>query len=258
MFLIIRHMRVTILQHDITWANPSENIRHIDELISRLPETDLIVLPEMFSTGFVMEPENIAEGSESLSLRYMKSTAAARGCAIAGSVATETDGRYVNRFYFVTPVGQVVFYDKHHLFTYSGEDKHYVAGSQRVVTTYRGVRIRLLVCYDLRFPMWCRNTGDYDLALFVASWPQSRVDAWDTLLRARAIENQCYVAGVNRIGSDPACHYCGSSAIIDPYGHVIATCPHNVESSATADIDMDKLTSFRDKFPVLKDADKIF
>lgn len=251
-------MRLTILQHDITWANPSDNISHIDGLISQMPETDLIVLPEMFSTGFVTEPGNIAEDTGGLSLRYMKDKAARRGCAIAGSVAMKTGGGYANRFYFVTPDGQVAFYDKHHLFTYSGEDKHYTAGGQRVVTTYRGVRIRLLVCYDLRFPAWCRNTGDYDLALFVASWPQSRVDAWDTLLKARAIENQCYVAGVNRVGTDPTCQYCGSSAIINPYGQVIASCGRGAEGSASAYIDMDMLTAFREKFPVLKDADDIF
>lgn len=251
-------MKISLLQCDIVWQNPEANLRRIDETINRLPQTDLIVLPEMFSTGFVLDPRDIAEPTEGPSLQYMITKAADRRCAIAGSLATEADGRYVNRFYFVKPDGHVVFYDKHHLFSYSGEDKHYVAGTQRVVTTFRGVRIRLLVCYDLRFPLWCRNTGDYDLALFVASWPQSRIDTWDTLLKARAIENQCYVAGVNRIGTDPMSYYCGSSAIIGPCGEVVAGCGRDVESATTADIYIDKLMAFRDKFPVLKDADKIF
>lgn len=185
----------------------------------------------------------------------MKRKAAERNCAIAGSVAVCENGNYYNRFYFVHPDGAVQHYDKKHLFTFGGEHKRFTAGTERVVVNFRGVRILLEVCYDLRFPVWARNLGDYDMILYVASWPTPRVDAWSALLRARAIENQCYVAGVNRMGVDPACEYSGGSAIIDPYGKTIAECPWSRESAVSADIDMEALQTFRKKFPVLDDAD---
>lgn len=247
-------MKITLLQRDIAWADPEENRRRCERAIKALGPADLIVLPEMFSTGFATSPAGIAEKEPCQSLRWMQEIAQERGCAVAGSVALETEGRFVNRFYFVKPDTTFVFYDKHHLFTYSGEDKSYTAGQERVIVEHCGVRIRLLVCYDLRFPVWCRNNG-YDLALFVASWPTSRVDAWTTLLKARAIENQCYVVGVNRTGKDPACAYCGCSMAADPYGKVIADCGRDAECAAEAEIDMEKLAAFRKKFPVLNDAD---
>lgn len=216
---------------------------------------DLFVLPEMFSTGFCTKPEGVAESADSETLHWMQRKAVERNCAVAGSVAVQENGKYYNRFYFVHPDGSVQHYDKKHLFTYGGEDKRFTAGTQRVVVNYRGVRILLEVCYDLRFPVWSRNLGDYDMILYVASWPTPRVDAWSALLRARAIENQCYVAGVNRMGTDPACEYSGGSAIIDPYGKTMAECPWSCESEVTAEIDMEKLAAFREKFPVLNDAD---
>ena len=147
------------------------------------------------------------------------------------------------------------YYDKHHLFTYGGEHNHYTAGDKRVVVEWRGVRILLEICYDLRFPIWSRNRGDYDMIIYVASWPTPRVEAWKALLVARAIENQCYVAGVNRVGDDPNCTYCGGSSIIDPYGRHLAICADSCECEASAEIDMEALEAFREKFPVLKDAD---
>lgn len=252
-------MQITILQRDVVWAAPAENVRRTETAIARLPQTDLIVLPEMFSTGFVTEPEGIAESDDSVTLEWMRRMARQRGCAVAGSVAVESkvDGvaRYYNRFYFVKPDGSEVHYDKHHLFTYGGEHQHYTAGRERVVVAWRGVRFLLMVCYDLRFPLWSRNREDYDCALYVASWPTPRVAAWSALLRARAIENQCYVVGVNRVGTDPACEYSGASAIIDPYGRELAACAMNEECDASAAIDMDTLRLFRQKFPVLKDRD---
>lgn len=248
-------MKIAILQRDIEWCDVRANVHRADAAVDRLEGVDVVVLPEMFSTGFVMKPEGVAEVDGGESLDWMRRKARERDCALAGSVAVRTDGRYVNRFYFVTPEGGVSYYDKHHLFAYGGEDRSYSCGDEQVVVTFRGVRIRLLVCYDLRFPVWCRNRGDYDLALFVASWPSSRVDAWDALLRARAIENQCYVAGVNRVGRDPACLYCGSSAVVDPYGKVAAYCGRDAECAAVAEIDMEGLRAFRAKFPVLGDAD---
>lgn len=252
-------MNITIIQHDIAWAKPAENRAHLSEVIDTTEPTDLIVLPEMFSTGFATEPKGIAE-SDGRSLAWMKGAAAARGCAVAGSVATVEDGDYFNRFYFVHPSGEVAWYDKRHLFTYGGEHRHFTAGQEAVMVEYRGARIRLFVCYDLRFPVWSRNSGEepYDIALYVASWPTSRIEAWDTLLKARAIENQCYVVGVNRIGTDPACTYCGSSAIINPYGQVAASCGRGVAAAITTEIDIDALKAFREKFPVLNDADRYY
>lgn len=248
-------MRVTILQRNIEWANPALNIQRADKAISRNAGADLYVLPEMFSTGFCTQPEGIAESSESDTLRWMQRKAAEMDAAIAGSVAIEQEGRYYNRFYFVKPDGSVTHYDKKHLFTYGGEHLRFTAGEDRVVVEWRGVRILLEVCYDLRFPIWARNRGDYDMILYVASWPTPRVAAWSALLVARAIENQCYVAGVNRVGTDPACDYCGGSVVIDPYGRHIATCDDGVECEATAEVDMAALEAFREKFPVLRDAD---
>ena len=248
-------MNVTILQRDIEWANPSLNVLRAEEAIDRNAGADLYVLPEMFSTGFCTQPEGIAESCDSDTLKWMKRKAAEIDAAIAGSVAVEQEGKYYNRFYFVKPDGSVTYYDKKHLFTYGGEHLRFTAGDERVVVEWRGVRILLEVCYDLRFPIWARNRGDYDMILYVASWPTPRVAAWSSLLVARAIENQCYVAGVNRVGTDPACEYCGGSVIIDPYGRTIASCADNTECEATAEVDMVALEAFREKFPVLKVAD---
>ena len=222
------------------------------------PDTDLLVLPEMFSTGFATEPEGIAERCEEgrfASLDWMRERASRYGFAIAGSIAVEENGRYYNRFTFVKPDGESAFYNKHHLFTYGKEDKHFTAGAEHLLIDYRGVRIMPLICYDLRFPLWSRNHGEYDLLIYVASWPTSRVEAWRTLLKARAIENQCYVVGVNRVGEDPSCSYCGGSAVIDPYGRVMAECRDGQEELLSVEIDLEVLKEFRKKFPVLGDAD---
>ena len=248
-------MKVTILQRDIIWADPSKNIQRANEAIGNNPGSDIYVLPEMFSTGFCTNPEGIAESNNSDSLKWMKQKAAEINAAIAGSVAINESNCYYNRFYFVRPDGNVTYYDKKHLFTYGGEHLRFTAGEERVVVEFRGVRFLLEVCYDLRFPVWSRNRGDYDMILYVASWPTPRVEAWSALLVARAIENQCYVAGVNRVGADPSCEYCGGSVIIDPYGKCIASCADWQECEATADVDMESLRAFCEKFPVLNDAD---
>ncbi len=248
-------MRVTILQRDIKWGDPKTNIERASEAIDRNAGADLYVLPEMFSTGFCTSPEGIAEGIDSDTLQWMIRKSAQTNAAIAGSVAVTDGVRYFNRFYFVKPSGEVVWYDKKHLFTYGGEHLRFTAGAERIVVEWRGVRFLLEVCYDLRFPIWSRNRGDYDMILYVASWPTPRVAAWSALLVARAIENQCYVAGVNRVGEDPSCNYCGGSALIDPYGKTIASCADNCECEASAEINMEELEAFRQKFPVLNDAD---
>jgi len=252
-------MKITILQNDIVWADPKANTAKIDAILAAQPKSDVYLLPEMFTTGFATQPENIAEPLETSSLSWMKEKAKALDAAIAGSIAicTEENGQkvYRNRFFFVKPDGDVVFYDKHHLFTYGGEHKRYTRGEERVVVEFRGFRFLLQVCYDLRFPVFSRNKGDYDAALYVASWPETRVEAWKILLRARAIENQCFVVGLNRVGTDPYCKYSGGSAIIDPYGNVIAAPEDNKEMCVTAELDMDMLKQFREKFPVLNDRD---
>lgn len=249
-------MKVTLLQRDIVWANPHENTKRIDQTLQGVGETDLIVLPEMFSTGFVTEPEGLAETNPPVSLEWMKATARNHDCAVAGSIAVEDGGHFYNRFYFVRPDGSADHYDKRHLFTYGGEQRHFTPGRQRVVVNWRGVRILLQVCYDLRFPTFSRNQSDYDLALYVASWPTSRLHAWSTLLHARAIENQCFVAGVDRTGDDPACSYSGGTMLIDPYGNTLAEAEYNREDVISADIDMEALRDFRERFPVLNDRDQ--
>lgn len=248
-------MKITLLQRDIVWANPTANIARINERIDALPGSDLYVLPEMFSTGFCTSPQGIAEPAASESLAWMKQKAAQCNAALAGSIAIEEKGHYYNRFYFVYPDGTVKSYDKHHLFTYGGEHLNYTAGQERVVVVWKGVRILLQICYDLRFPVFARNRNDYDLILYVASWPTPRVAVWNTLLHARAIENQCYVAGVNRVGSDPNCQYSGGTFLIDPYGKDVAVSPTDVESEISGKIDVEALQAFRTKFPVLNDAD---
>lgn len=248
-------MKIALLQSDIEWAMPCRNRFGAEAMIASAPGCDLYVLPEMFSTGFCTSPEGVAEPEPCDSLKWMKDSAEMFSAAIAGSVAVEENGRFFNRFYFVTPDGNAVHYDKRHLFTYGGEHLKFTAGKERKIVEYKGVRILLQVCYDLRFPVWSRNRGDYDMALYVASWPETRADAWRQLLKARAIENQCFVAGVNRIGTDPSNSYCGGTMLIDPYGKVIAECADGMESVAVAEISMEELAAFRQKFPVLDDAD---
>lgn len=249
-------MKVVLLQFNISWADPAANRARVDELLSGVSDADLIVLPEMFSTGFATEPQGIAEESPSPTLGWMKERAAALDSAICGSIALHEDGKYYNRFYFVTPDGECVSYDKHHLFTYSGEHLRFTKGDRRCVLEWCGVRFLLLVCYDLRFPVWIRNREDYDAILCVASWPKPRRAAWDCLVRARAIENQCYVAAVNRVGLDPSCEYSGGTAFINPYGDVIASLADYEEGVVEAELDMESLEEFREKFPVLSDADQ--
>lgn len=249
-------MKTTLLQRDICWANPEVNRQRLEQRLAELPPADLYIFPEMFSTGFCTDPEGVAEENVGEgTLGWMQRIAQARGCALAGSVSIKEGGKFYNRFYFVYPDGKYCSYDKRHLFTYGGEHKTFTVGKERVIVTYQGVRILLQICYDLRFPVWSRNRKDYDMAIYVASWPTPRVEVWSALLRARAIENQCFVAGVNRVGEDPACQYSGGTALIDPYGHTLGACKDGEEGEVTAEIDLEELNRFRQKFPVLDDAD---
>ena len=231
-------MKLTLLQTDIVWGDPEANRSRAEALIASQPGADLYVLPEMFTTGFATEEE------------------AAKGdCALAGSVALREGDRCFNRFFFVKPDGTVTQYDKRHLFTYGGERNRFTGGDRRVIVEWRDVRFLLLVCYDLRFPVWMRNRNDYDAILLVANWPQVRQDAWKTLLKARAIENQCYVAGVNRVGKDPVCEYIGGSALYNPFGQQLVRCRDAEADAASGMVYMGMLEDFRKKFPVLEDGD---
>lgn len=254
--VVYLHMKIALIQSDIVWADPEANLSHLDAVLSSMPEIDLCVLPEMFSTGFATQPEGIAEECPCGTLEWMKAKASEMDCAMAGSVALHCGGDYFNRFYFVKPDGEVTEYDKHHLFTYGGEHKRFTRGTKRTVVEWRGVRFLLNVCYDLRFPVWSRNRKDYDAAIYVASWPSVRQFPWDTLLRARAIENQCFVLGVNRVGTDPSCEYGGGTAFISPYGETLAACEYGREGYVVEELDMSVLEAFREKFPVLDDGEE--
>lgn len=252
-------MKVTILQTDIEWGIPEENIRRAELLMAQKPDSDLYVLPEMWSTGFATEPFGIAEEeTSSKALAWMKSKAKALDCAICGSLAIVVDGKYRNRHYFINGrKGVLEYYDKHHLFSYGHEDQFYTAGDKHLVVDYEGFRFLLLTCYDLRFPMWSRycDKHPYDAIICVANWPESRQNAWQILTRARAIENQAYLIGCNRVGNDNYNHYRGCSAIISPIGKTLAKCKMNEQDCASFLLDFESLNQKRTKFKVLEERD---
>lgn len=258
--VIFVYMRITLIQSDIIWGDPQANRLAVDRLIAsenQHARTDMYILPEMFSTGFATSEEDLIEDEPSASLEWMKTKAAELDAAICGSIALRLqDGRRVNRLYFVRPDGSADFYDKRHLFGYGGETRRFSAGKERVIVEYKGLRFLLAVCYDLRFPVWLRNRADYDAIIIVASWPESRRFAWDTLLKARAIENQCYVLAVNRTGKDPNCIYNGGSCLISPTGEELAMAEDGRECQVCAEMDIDSLEHYRRSFPVLEDSDQ--
>ena len=249
--------RIAIVQHLIRRDDLEWTLQHVASLLDQQQGADLYVLAESFATGFMSEGATKRAGEESPQiLEWMQWQARRLDAAVTGSVATVGDGGQLrNRLFFVRPDGSYDYYDKRHLFGYAGETKAFVPGNRRVVVTWRGVRFLLQVCYDLRFPVFSRYQGDYDAILYVANWPSSRREAWQTLLKARAIENQCYVAGVNIVGSDGKFDYLGDSAIINAYGQVKASCTTGMAEVAVADINMDEQNHFRQKFHVLDDAD---
>lgn len=250
-------MKVTIFQTDVVWAAPSDNVENVQRLFEGNSGSDLYVLPEMWATGFATTPQDIAEHEDSVALKWMKQTAALHSCAISGSLLIQTaDGIYRNRHYFVTP-NDVFSYDKHHLFTYGHEDCYIKAGHNHVTAIWQGRRFLLLTCYDLRFPIWARygRAGEYDAIIVVANWPESRQQAWRVLTRARAIENQCYLIGCNRVGDDQFCHYLGESLVCDSKGDTLANGAVNLQTSITAELDFDKLDAIRQRFKVLDDRD---
>ncbi|WP_312818441.1 amidohydrolase [Kaistella carnis] len=244
-------LKISGINLDISWKDKDANYHTIQKAAQYI-STDILLLPEMFATGFYMKPNEIADESEE-TLRWMKSLAHERQTAVCGSVAVKENDVFYNRMYFVEPNGTFYSYDKRHLFSYSGEDKTYTPGKEKVIVHYKGWRILLQVCYDLRFPVFTRNNDNYDVILYVANWPKSRIDAWQTLLKARAIENQAYVFGLNRIGIDGNnLEYPESSYCYFADGTEVSTTSENIIS---AEFTREKLENFREKFPFLSDRD---
>jgi omega-amidase len=249
-------LNTLLVQAQLSWKDPARNREHLYSLVSAVPgDIDLVVLPETFTTGFLGDTDLPEEDMSGPTVQWMKRLAKQRGCAIAGSaVITEPPHRY-NRLVFVTPDGTVSHYDKRHLFAFGGENKRYTQGNERVIVNYRGWRINLQVCYDLRFPVWCRNRNDYDLMLLVANWPSRRVLHWSVLLQARAIENQSWVIGVNRVGEDGnGMSYPGRSVVHDPLGNCLADL-EGVEQARIVPLDLAMVQKVRGDFPFQQDAD---
>jgi omega-amidase len=249
-------MKIAIIQAPLFWENPKENRIYFEGKINSISEnTDLIVLPEMFTTGFTMRPELVAETMQGETVVWLQELAKVKNCAITGSVVIKENNNFYNRMLFIFPSGELQFYDKKHLFTLAGEDKVYTSGKQKVIVNYLDWKICLQVCYDLRFPAFSRNSEDYDLMIYVASWPKMRTNAWDALLKARAIENMSYVIGVNRIGEDDnGYQYIGHSQIVDYLGEYVIE-PTESESIFMAELDKEKMISTRQKLGFLDDRD---
>ena len=250
------HLRVTLVQTELAWQAPATNRRALAAHLRGLAgHTDLIVLPEMFSTGFSMDAEGLAETMDGPTVGWMREEAAATGCVVTGSLIVRDGERCRNRLVWARPDGTLEHYDKRHLFRMADEQRHYGAGSRRLVVDLKGWRICPMVCYDLRFPVWSRSRGDYDVLLYVANWPQRRAHAWSTLLRARAIENLAYVVGVNRIGRDGnGATYAGDSVALDFLGQPL-TSEGGGDRVETAVLDLESLRKYREAFPAHLDAD---
>ena len=255
----MRHpLKISIVQTDIAWENKQENLRMLREKLHALRgTTEIVVLPEMFSTGFTMKSRELAEPVSGITVRILKELAADFQLALCGSFICSERSNYYNRAFFITPEGEEFYYDKRHLFRMGNEAEYFSSGNNKLIISYRGWNICLLVCYDLRFPVWSRNVNnEYDLLIYVASWPQARRLAWDTLLCARALENMCYVCGVNRIGVDGnKLIYNGGSVVFSAKGEVLASVPDGEEGIETVSLSLISLQQLRDKFPVWKDAD---
>lgn len=252
-------LRITLLQTTLSWEKPEENVDLLDSKISSLEAgQDIIVLPEMFSSGFTMNAAAVAEPMDGRTMQWMRRIAERTDAVVTGSLVIESGGRHFNRLVWMYPDGSYRHYDKRHLFGLAGEENTYAKGHHRTVFEWKGWRIFPLICYDLRFPVWSRRTSgfDYDLLIYTANWPERRSAAWRRLLPARAIENQCYVAAVNRVGEDGnGIPHSGDSVILDYLGDVLAEAPAGKDCPITASLDQPSLLRFRDQFPFAKDAD---
>lgn len=250
-------LAITIIQSHLQWENPIANRANFSEKIKSISEkTDLIILPEMFSTGFSMNAAMLSEENEGETLKWMKLEANKKRCAITGSIIVKEGAHFFNRLYFVLPNGDYEQYDKRHTFTLAGEHKTYTAGEKHLLVDYKGWKICPLICYDLRFPVWARNTWDYDVLIYVANWPVKRITAWDTLLKARAIENMSYCIGVNRTGLDGnGYEYNGHSAVYDALGTQISTAEFEKEFVATIILKKSHIEEHRKHLQFLADRD---
>lgn len=248
-------LRVAIIQENLVWEDSSVNLRLFENYFEQIENADLVVLPEMFNSGFTMEPEKVAQPINGAAVQWIKEQSLKHNFSIIGSLVIAENSNYFNRMIMSFPCSDVRWYDKKHLFRMGGEHEKYEAGKRSVVFKYFGWRIRPLICYDLRFPVWSRNRNDYDVLVYVANWPAPRNDAWETLLKARAIENQCYVIAVNRVGADGNnVNYVGNSMIISPKGEVVVQMD-NKPGMQLATLSFSDLQVFRQKFPVHLDAD---
>lgn len=258
-------LTISTIQTRLHWESKAANLQMLEEKINSLfQKTEIVVLPEMFSTGFTMKPELFAETMEGPTVEWMKRLSASNRVILTGSLVIKEGEKYFNRLIWVMPNGEIGYYDKRHLFAYGEEDKHYTAGNKRLIASVKGWKINLQVCYDLRFPVWARQTPmdknepayEYDVLIYVANWPDRRSHAWKTLLCARAIENQCYVVGVNRVGKDGNdIYHSGNSLVIDPLGEVLYHMADE-EDIFTITLQKDWLEEVRTKFPFLKDGDQ--
>jgi omega-amidase len=257
-------LTISIIQTVLHWEDRQENLRMLEEKIRNIKErTEVIVLPEMFSTAFSMKPEQLSETMEGETMEWLRNIAAEKRAIITGSIIIKEHEQYFNRLIWMQPDGKYGFYDKRHLFAYAGEDKHYAAGNKRLIASVKGWKVNLQVCYDLRFPAWSRHNfaategqPEFDLLIYVANWPERRNHAWKTLLQARAIENQCFVVGVNRVGKDGNdIYHSGDSMIVNAMGEVLYTKSHD-EDVHTITLQKEEVDEIRTKLPFWKDGDK--
>jgi omega-amidase len=251
-------LNISLVQTDTVWQDVGRNLERLSLKLEGISnDTDVIILPELFSSGFTMEADKVAEPMNGKAVLWMQQQASKKNCLVIGSLLIEESGNFYNRLIVAFPNGELKYYDKRHLFSFAGEDKVFSAGNERLVFEYKGFRICPLICYDLRFPVWSRNTDNIDLILFVANWPDARMLAWDTLLKARAIENLCYVVGLNRVGVDNNdLVYTGHSALFDAMGATLLTLDPGKERIKSFSIDKGHLEQVRDKFRFLEDKDK--
>lgn len=255
--MVANNLRVTTVQTDLVWEDKTANLSLLSSRLESLQSpTDLVVLPEMFTTGFSMNASVLAEGMDGPTVDWMRRQSALLGAAVTGSFVAKENGRYYNRLVFMLPDGNYRVYDKRHLFTLAGEHQAYEAGTEKKVVEWLGWKICPLVCYDLRFPVWSRNVEGYDLAVYVANWPERRAHHWRQLLMARAIENQAYLIGVNRIGKDGNGHqYCGDTTVIDYSGEILHSIAHQ-ENISTTSLSYEKLHTYRKSLQFLNDKDE--
>lgn len=250
----MQNLKITIIQPDIVWEDINSNLEKYTEIISGIESTDLIVLPEMFTTGFSMNPKILKENMDGNSVKWMKKMANEKDASVVGSLIIEENGKIFNRAVWVFPDGKTEFYDKRHLFSMGKENLHYSSGSEKVIVEFRGWKFCPLICYDLRFPVWSRNTENYDVLIYMANWPSPRHNHWKTLLMARAVENHAYCIGVNRTGIDgTGLKYSGDSGMISYEG--VAEFLGENENVKTFEISFPELLEYRKKLPFLKDID---